>query len=365
MKKIRTAVVGAGHLGRIHARIMKTLEDFELVAIIDPVEAARNAAGEQFGVPTDGEHRNWLDKVDAVVIAAPTKFHHRVTRDFLEAGVHAFVEKPICATIGEAEELVECAMLNQRALQIGHVERFNPAWQAAKPHLKSPQYLECSREGVFSFRSTDVGVVLDLMIHDIDLVLDLVKSRVVDVEACGTSLLGTREDIANARLRFENGCVANLTASRVSHTAVRKMSVRTADTLAAIDFNTRTATLTRIHESLLRGDLDVECLNSAEKQQVKDVLLTTLLKQETLEAAPRDAIGAELQDFADSIRTGRRPTVSGLDGLEALRIATKVVEAIQGPQELPTRETKPKILTGPHWHLRSNANANAPRREAG
>jgi len=363
MTKIRTAIVGAGHLGRIHARIMKTLDAFELVAVIDPVEAARKTVAEQFGVAVDDDHRNWLDKVDAVVIAAPTVFHHAVTRDFLEAGVHAFVEKPICATIGEAEELVECAMLRRLALQVGHVERFNPAWQAARPHLQAPHYIEAVREGVFSFRSTDVGVVLDLMIHDIDLVLDLVKSRVVDVEACGTSLLGTREDIAHARLRFENGCTAVLNASRVSHVATRRMSVRTTDTLAAIDFNTRTATLTRIHESLLRGDLDVERLTHEEKLQVKDVLFTKLLKQETLEAAPRDAIAAELQDFSDAIRSCRRPTVSGLDGLEALRVATKVVAAIQGPIEQPTRETKPTILTGPHWHKR--ANVNSPLREAG
>jgi predicted dehydrogenase len=363
MTKIRTAVVGAGHLGRIHARIMKTLDEFELVAVIDPMESARKMVAEQFGVATDDDHRNWLDKVDAVVIASPTTYHHAVTREFLEAGVHAFVEKPICSTIAEAEELVECALLRRLALQVGHVERFNPAWQAARPQLKNAKYVECVREGVFSFRSTDVGVVLDLMIHDIDLVLDLVKSRVVDVEACGASLLGTREDIANARLRFENGCTAVLTASRVSHTAARTMKVRTPDTLAAIDFNTRTATLTRIHESLLRHDLDVERLSHTEKQQVKEVLLTTLLKQETLEAAPCDAIGAELQNFAQSIRTGRRPLVSGLDGLEALRIATKVVEAIQGPQELPTREAKPTILTGPHWHKR--ANVDAPLREAG
>ncbi|MCE9604164.1 MAG: Gfo/Idh/MocA family oxidoreductase [Planctomycetia bacterium] len=363
MKKIRTAVVGAGHLGRIHARILKTLGDFELVAVIDPVEAARNMVAEQFGVAVDDDHRRWLDRVDAVIVAAPTKFHHAVTRDFLEAGIPAFVEKPICSSIEEAEELVECAMLRRLALQVGHVERFNPAWNAVRPHLNAPTYIECVREGVFSFRSTDVGVVLDLMIHDIDLVLDLVKSRVVDVEACGTALLGSREDVAHARIRFENGCIAVLNASRVSHVATRQMKVRTADTMATIDFNSRTATMTRIHESLLRGDLDVERLSHAEKLQVKEVLLTTLLKQETLEAAPRDAIAAELQDFSEAIRTGRRPTVSGIDGLEALRVATKVVAAIQGPQEMPTRETKPKILTGPHWHLRSNA--TMPRREAG
>lgn len=363
MKKIRTAIVGAGHLGRIHARIIKTLDEFELVAVIDPVEAARNMVAQQFGVAVDDDHRRWLDQVDAVVIAAPTKYHHAVTRDFLEAGVHAFVEKPICATTGEAEELVECAMLRRLALQVGHVERFNPAWQAVRPHLQAPQYLECVREGIFSFRSTDVGAVLDLMIHDIDLVLDLVKSRVVDVEACGMSLLGSREDIAHARLRFENGCIAVLNASRVSHAPARTMKVRTADTLASIDFNNRTATMTRVHESLLRGDVDVERLSHPEMLQVKEVLLTTLLKQETLEAAPRDAIAAELQDFSESIRTGRRPTVSGLDGLEALRVATKIIAAIQGPQEMPTRETKPKILTGPHWHMR--AATNAPLREAG
>ncbi len=350
MSRIRTVVVGAGHLGKFHARILKTLDEFELTAIVDPLEAARDAAGEQFGVPTTADHLPWLGKVDAVVVASPTSRHRCITRDFLEAGAHAFVEKPLTSTVADAEELVECALLRRRTLAVGHVERFNPAFQAVCPLFAGPRYIECLREGPFSFRSTDIGAVLDLMIHDIDLALSLAAAPLCGVEAVGQSVLGKREDVVHARLRFADGCIADLHASRVAPAPSRQLKIQSAERFAAVDLNARTATITHLDPRLVRGEVDVETMDAAAKSNMKEAIATQWLRVERLEVAPRDAITAELQDFAAAIRTGRRPTVSGIDGLEAVRAAEQILEALDSAKERPTRETRPTILTGPHWN---------------
>lgn len=350
MSRIRTVVVGAGHLGKFHARILKTLDEFELTAIVDPLEAARDAAGEQFGVPTTADHLPWLGNVDAVVVASPTNRHRCITRDFLEAGAHAFVEKPLTSTVADAEELVECALLRRRTLAVGHVERFNPAFQAVRPLFAGPRYIECLREGPFSFRSTDIGAVLDLMIHDIDLALSLAAAPLCGVEAVGQSVLGKREDVVHARLRFADGCIADLHASRVAPAPSRQLKIQSAERFAAVDLNARTATITHLDPRLVRGEVDVETMDAAAKSNMKEAIATQWLRVERLEVAPRDAITAELQDFAAAIRTGRRPTVSGVDGLEAVRAAEQILAALDSAKERPTRETRPTILTGPHWN---------------
>lgn len=362
MSRIRTVVVGAGHLGKFHARILKTLDEFELTAIVDPLEAARVAAGEQFGVPTTADHLPWLGNVDAVVVASPTNRHRCITRDFLEAGAHAFVEKPLTSTVADAEELVECALLRRRTLAVGHVERFNPAFQAVRPLFAGPRYIECLREGPFSFRSTDIGAVLDLMIHDIDLALSLAAAPLCGVEAVGQSVLGKREDVVHARLRFADGCIADLHASRVAPAPSRQLKIQSAERFAAVDLNARTATITHLDPRLVRGEVDVETMDAAAKSNMKEAIATQWLRVERLEVAPRDAITAELQDFAAAIRTGRRPTVSGVDGLEAVRAAEQILVALDSAKERPTRETRPTILTGPHW---SRTGVESGLRDAG
>ena len=349
MSRIRTVVVGAGHLGKFHARILKSLDEFELTAIVDPVEAARVAAGEQFGVPTSADHRAWLGNVDAVVVASPTSHHRRITHDFLEAGAHAFVEKPLTSTVAEAEELVECALLRRRTLAVGHVERFNPAFQAVRPLFVAPSYIECLREGPFSFRSTDIGAVLDLMIHDIDLVLSLAAAPLSGVDAVAQSILGKREDIVHARLRFADGCIANLHASRVAPAPSRLLKIQSAERFATVDLNARTATITHVDPRLARGEIDVETMDATAKAKMKESIAAEWLRVERMEVEPRDAITAELQDFAAAIRTGRRPQVSGVDGLEAVRVAEQILDALDSAKERPTRETRPTILTGPLW----------------
>lgn len=353
MKPIRIAVVGYGHLGKIHARILRTLPQFETVVVVDPSEAARTAAMEAGATCTAADHHAWIEQVDAVLLASPTKFHHAVARDFLAAGKHVFVEKPLTATVAEGEELVELARRHRAALQVGHVERFNPGWTALTSRVANPRFIEARREGMFSFRSTDIGVVFDLMVHDLDLIASLVGAPLVDVEASGTALLGRHEDIAFARLRFETGCVAIVHASRVAQAGIRTMRVQSDAALAAVDFQTRSLQLTHLGEPLRNGAIDVERMTPAEKAALKDSLTVDLLKTEKIESEPQDAITAELCDFADAIATGRSPRVSGTDGLTAVRLAEQILTAIHVEDASGDQEERPSIVRPPHWHLRS------------
>jgi predicted dehydrogenase len=368
VKPIRLAVVGVGHLGRIHARLAAALDAYQLVGVVDPDEANRQQVSAQVGAPAFRDYREVLDCVDAAVIATPTRLHHAVAGDFLARGVHVLVEKPLVATAREASDLVAAARRSQRVLQVGHVERFNPAWTKALAHLRAPRYIEAVRAGSYSFRSTDIGVVLDLMIHDLDLILSLVPAPLVNVEAVGMSLLGRHEDLANARLTFADGCVATISASRVSSQPVRSMQIWTERCLASLDFATRTGTLIRPSEAVLRREIDVEKLTPVERLQLKDHLADHL-PVERIEAQPIDAITAELQDFSESIRTGRMPRVSGEQAQRAVEVAEQIVEAIahqassqEGLEQIPF--DGPNIIPSPHF-LGKLARQQNVRREAG
>lgn len=372
MTTLRVAVVGAGHLGRIHARLLRTIEGCELVAVVDPVEASRTAAAQEFGTRGLAGHEELPGLVDAVVVAAPTQHHHAIALDLLARGVHLLVEKPLAATHRECHELVDAARRQRRVLQVGHVERFNPAWSAALPHVRDPKFIECVRAGGFAFRSTDIGVVLDLMIHDLDLVLSVVPSPVRSVEALGMAMFGRHEDLAHARLVFENGCVANLSASRASATPTRGMRLWSQRSLATIDFASRTTTVVRPSETLLRREFDVEQLSPAERTHWKERLLAEHLPVETIQAPPQDAITAELRDFVESIRTGRAPRVAGEQGRDAVRVAEQILASIEhhewngteagpvGPLAMPS----PRVIPAPHWTTRP-AGVPKERREAG
>ncbi len=374
MKPLKTAVVGAGHLGRIHARILSTLEGFSLVGVADPVEANRLETAATYQTEPFADYRQLYGRIDAAVVAAPTKHHHAVARDLLSHGIHLLVEKPLAATRAEAEELVDVARRNGALLQVGHVERFNPAFAAALPHVRDPKYIEAVRRGGFTFRSTDIGVVLDLMIHDIDLVLSLVQSPVRRVEALGVSLFGQHEDIANARLYFESGCIASLNASRASHSAARTMQIWSRRAFAGIDFASRTASLVRPSEMLLRREFDADQLSIEEKGRLKDGFMAQHLPVEQIQAEPCDAITAELVDFAGSIRAGRAPRVTGEHGRDAIAVAERILsqmathawdgdaEGPVGPQVLPMTPTIPS----PHWKVGSRSPSTPnERREAG
>ena len=373
MKPLRIAVVGAGHLGKIHARILSGLADFQLAGIVDPIEASRRDAAAAFNTEAFADCGPLLDRIDAAIVATPTTFHREVAVELLDAGVHLFVEKPLAATLAEADELVGGARRRGVVLQVGHVERFNPAFMAALPHIREPKYIEAVRRSGFSFRSTDIGVVLDLMIHDIDLALSLVQSPLRSVEALGVSLFGRHEDIANARLGFANGCVVSLSASRASHGAARTMQIWTRRAFAGLDFASRTVSIVSPSETLLRRELDVERLTAEEKASLKDRLMQEHLPLEQIQPEPSDAITAELVDFAGAIRETRAPRVSGAAGRDAIAVAERILAEIavhawdgapdgaMGPQLLPINP----IVRPPHWKVARSPSPPPERREAG
>lgn len=370
MKKLKLAVVGTGHLGRIHATLLAGMSDVELVAVADPSPTARERVAADCGAKAVSDHQQLLDNVDAAVIATPTQSHHAVALDFLRRGIHLLVEKPLASTSAQAAELVECAERHRATLQVGHIERFNPALTAAAGHLRDPKFIEATRISGFTFRSTDIGVVLDLMIHDLDVVLDLVRSPLRSVSALGLALVGRHEDVAHARLEFENGCIAHLSASRVSSSMRRQMQVWSSYALGTIDFAARTASIMRPSETLLRRALDLEQATAETAAHLKDHLLEEHLPVEHLRVETRNALADELHDFVESVRTGRAPRVDGQQGLAALRVADQILASIGhhawdgtetgavGPLATPP----PPTLRGPHWDFAPHP---TPRREAG
>jgi predicted dehydrogenase len=322
---LRIAVIGAGRLGGFHAQKLARMAHVELVGVVDPLAANRDRLAAELHTASYSSHLPLLGRIDAAVIASPTVLHHRLAVDLLLARTHLLIEKPICATVAEADELVELARREQLVLQVGHVERFNPALAAAAPHVRNPKFIEAVRASGFTFRSMDVGVVSDLMIHDIDVVLSLVGSPVRSVEALGVSLLGGHEDVAHARLEFESGCVANLSASRVSYEPARRMQIWSPRAYASVDFGARTTTLVRPSEAVLRGEFHAHRLTSEQVEHYKTHLAEEHLprEQQTFDAV--DALGLELQDFVDSVLSARQPRVTGEAGRDALAVAEQIL----------------------------------------
>jgi predicted dehydrogenase len=372
VRNLRIAVVGAGRLGGFHAQKLAAMEGVDLVAVVDPVAKARNRLAAECGATPMADCRGLADLVDAAVIAVPTRLHHSVAIELLAAGVHLLVEKPLARTLAEADELVELAQESGVLLQVGHVERFNPALTAAAAHLREPKYVEAVRASGFTFRSTDIGVVLDLMIHDLDLVLWMVRSPVRKVEALGLSILGGHEDVAKAWLEFECGCVATLSASRVSRDAARRMQVWSPWAMAEVDFATRTTRVTCPSETLLARRFDVDALSPEQVEHYKTQLLEEHLPREELVGEAVDAIQLELDDFVESIRMARPPRVSGEQGRDAVAVAEQILgkigahawdETADGPVG-PLATPRVSIIPAPHWHL-APSHAPLQRKEAG
>lgn len=368
MRKIKVAVVGAGRLGGFHAQKLAARDDVELVAVVDPVEASRNRVAAECKTQALGDFRPVLAELDAAVIASPTRQHHAIAKELLSEGIHCLVEKPICTTVAEADELVDLAARRGAILQVGHVERFNPAFAAAADELGAPKYIEAVRTSPFTFRSTDVGAVLDMMIHDIDLVLSLAGSEVRRVEALGASVLGGHEDVANARIEFASGCVASLSTSRVSYETVRRMQAWSHTAFAAIDFGTRTADIVRPSQTLLERRFDVDALSPAEVEHYKKNLVAEHLPRQTRQFDAVDALALEAADFIDSVQHGRQPLVTGEAGRNALAVAAEILAAIRnhawddGREGLmgPMLEPRAKIIPAPHFNI-----GDAKRRQAG
>lgn len=305
-RKIRVGVVGVGHVGQHHARIYRELPGATLVAVADVDPGRLRECGPVQGVQ---DYRELFHRVDAVSIAVPTHLHVRIARDFLQHGVDVLVEKPLAETLAEAEELVDLAEREGRILQVGHVERFNGAVRALHRIVKAPGFIECHRLSPFPQRSTDVDVVLDLMIHDIDILLSLVKSPVSHVSAVGVPVLTDRVDIANARLQFASGCVANVTASRVSVERMRKIRIFQPEAYISMDYTTQEIAFYR------RLPPDPNAPPPQLPRIVKEEV--TVEKEEPLRL--------ELESFLACVRERRRPEVSGEEAVEALRVASQIL----------------------------------------
>jgi predicted dehydrogenase len=351
---LRVAVIGSGRLGGFHAQKLACMAGVELVGAVDPLPANRDRLAAELRTTAFASHEPLVGKIDAAVIATPTIAHHRVAVDFLKAGTHLLVEKPLSATVAEADDLVEMARRRKVVLQVGHVERFNPALAAAAPHLEEPKFIEAVRASGFTFRSMDIGVVLDLMIHDIDLVLSLVRSPLRSVDALGVSLLGAHEDAAHARLTFASGCVANLSASRISYDPLRKMQVWAARSYANIDFATRTTTLVRPSETLLRGEFHADRLSPEQVEHYKTHLAEEHLPREQKTCNAVDALALELEDFVESIRTVRQPRVTGEAGRDALAVAEQVLASIAARRDEAIEHAGefPRIIAAPRFDMR-------------
>jgi predicted dehydrogenase len=305
---MRTAVVGVGYLGRFHAQKYASLPDSHLVGVADPSAKARSSVAAELGVAAYADYRELLGHVDAVSIVTPTPMHFEVARNFLDAGASVLVEKPMTVTVAEAQSLIELARRANRVLQVGHLERFNAAVQAVQPSLTVPRFIESARLAPFKHRGTDVDVVLDLMIHDIDLILSIVRSPVVAVDAIGSSVFSREVDIANARLRFANGCVANATASRVSMKTERKLRLFQDDAYISVDLHQKVLTVIR------KGGVGA------------DGVPQVAIEENTYEQG--DALKDEIAAFLESAATGSAPAVSGEDGLLALRTAVSIAEQV-------------------------------------
>jgi len=331
-KNVRVGVVGVGHLGKHHARLFQALAKSgagcELVAVADPSEAARKVAEATYEVPAFADHHELLGKVDAVSVVVPTRLHREVASVFLENGIDVLVEKPIARTVADGQALVDLASRHGRILQVGHVERFNPALRGIEEIGRSARYIESHRLAPFSFRSTDIGVVLDLMIHDLDLVLALVQSPIKSIDAFGGAVFTPAEDMASAIIKFENGAVAHLTANRVALKPLRRMRVFSREGYASLDFQTGQGMVVTKAPGWDFEQLDLEKLDRAEMGDLWKFVFDGLLKLKQLELNEGNPLQEELIAFLQCVRDRSRPLVPGEDGVAAVAAAEQVLAAM-------------------------------------
>ncbi len=319
--RVKIGLIGVGHLGKIHLNCLKESDKFEVVGIYDSNPENGKSVAEQATIPFFESLDQLLQSVDAVDIVTPTLFHHSIAKQAMQLGKHCFIEKPITTTIEEAQELIDLKNEHNLVAQVGHVERFNPAYLAVKDLHIEPKFIEAHRLAPFKPRGTDVSIVLDLMIHDLDIVLSKVKVPIRSISASGVSLVSPTPDIANARIEFENGCVANLTASRISMKSMRKLRLFQKDAYVSIDFLEKQTELFQLGdpESLPDG-LDMELGEGKEKKRIR-------YTKPNVE--PVNAIKEELESFAESIRNHSTVAVTLEDGYRALEVAGLILDKIK------------------------------------
>jgi len=321
---LKVGVIGVGHLGQHHVRIFKGIENCQLVGIHDKNEERAKEISEKYGVRAYPTYEELLSEIDAIDIAVTTIHHYRLAKIALEKGKHVFIEKPITSELEQAEELVSIANKNGLQIQVGHIERFNPTVLAVADEIKNPMFIESNRLAPFSVRGSDVSVVLDLMIHDIDLILSFVQSEIKDIRASGVCLLTSSIDIANARLEFENGAIANVTASRVSMKRERKIRFFQKDAYLSLDFQEKKVSVLKkaqnfkkILPKLLLG------MGSIKPEDLVD------MKEICIEDGEKDALTLELESFVDAILHNKRPKVDGEAGTRALRVAFSIMDKMK------------------------------------
>ncbi|MDB4094407.1 Gfo/Idh/MocA family oxidoreductase [Flavobacteriaceae bacterium] len=317
--KLKAGVLGAGHLGKIHLKLLQQSEKYELIGFYDPDESNGKKVEHEFGYPYFSSLESLIDVVDVVDIVTPTLSHYTCAIKAITKGKHVFIEKPVTNTVEEAEHIRLLVSENNLRGQVGHVERFNPAFIAVKDDIQSPMFIETHRLAEFNPRGTDVPVVLDLMIHDIDIILSVVKSPVKNITASGVSVISETPDIANARIEFENGCVANLTASRISMKNMRKSRFFQKDAYISVDFLEKQVEVVKMKNAPeIPGDFDM-VLQNAEG-------LKKQIYFENPEISPNNAILEELESFADAINNNTKPVVTLRDGTDALRVAYQIID---------------------------------------
>lgn len=319
---LKVGVLGAGHLGKIHLRLLNQSSKYELVGFYDPFEDNANKVAQEFGYKKFNTISELIAAVDVVDIVTPTLSHHDCALEAIRAGKHVFIEKPISNTVEEAEEIIALAKEYNVKGQVGHVERFNPAFTSVKDKIENPMFIETHRLAEFNPRGTDVPVVLDLMIHDIDAILSVVKSKVKSVNASGVAVISDSPDISNARIEFENGCVANVTSSRISMKNMRKSRFFQKDAYISVDYLDKVCEVVKMKDAPeVPGDFDMILQNA---EGVKKQIYF-----DNPQVSANNAILDELETFADAINNNTTPIVTLEDGTEALRVAYMIIESME------------------------------------
>lgn len=331
---VSVLVIGVGHLGKAHARVYKELDGARLVGVVDTDPDKAREVGTGLDVPYYCELTpSLLSSVHAVSVVTPTPSHFEVAMRLTEQGISVLVEKPMTSRLEDAYRLLETSRKHGVTLQVGHIERFNPVVLAALPHIHDPVFIECDRIHPFSFRSVETSVVLDLMIHDIDIVLNLVDSPVVQLDAVGARVLSGTEDLANARITFQNGCTAMFKASRVAIQKNRKMRIFSPNAYISLDYIAKTGMRISLKEGYQRESIDFKKMAALEASQGVYPLFTQFFNIEQLNISSEEPLKGELQAFLFAVRTGREPVVTGEHGVQAIDIAMRIREQIKNSQE--------------------------------
>lgn len=346
-QRIRVAVIGAGHLGKIHARLLREHPRVEVVAVVDPQSIARQQIEQQLDLPTCDNYQQLIGKIDAAVIATPTCQHFEIADHLLQHRIHLLIEKPLTDSVSAAQALTETAARFNCQVQVGHCERFNPALQPALDHVGQPKFIIANRLSGFAFRSTDIGVVHDLMIHDIDLVNSIFPGNLQEARAVGMSMLTPHEDLAHARLQFSCGGIAILAASRCSYQPERSMQIYGSQGFAAIDFTHSKLTTVTVPQSLLDKEYDLLKIGPDQQAFIRDNFFTEVLTKTEVDIPRINAIAEEHHDWLNAIDLGSSPTVTAEQGWQAVDIAQAVLDSLANHRW----QSAQPATTGPHPQL--------------